>query len=163
MRWFLLAVTAVVLSGCGGFKAVQRGEWKLVWVDPAKRDAEAAREVVTRDRYEAEVAEGNRRGWEPPPGFVFPLLHEVDTIGMVPGEVQGFRVDESTEAELFVDGAGVESFWGPVEKRDGWKGDTDVTVRESALFLKATKPGKATVRLIRGPQTKDVPVTVRGK
>ncbi|MFZ5446726.1 MAG: hypothetical protein ACOZQL_42455 [Myxococcota bacterium] len=163
MRWLLLAVSAVVCTGCGGFKAVQRGEWKLVWVDPARRDAEAPREVVTRERYESEVAEGNRRGWEPPPGFVFPLLHEVDTIGMQPGEVQGFRVDEATEAELFVDGATVEVFWGPMEKRDAWKAGADVTVRESALFLEAKKPGKATLRLIRGPQTKDVPVTVQGK
>ena len=161
MRSLLLAVTAVTLSGCAGFKAVERGEWKLVWVDPAKRDAEAAREVVTRDRYEAEVAEGNRRAWEGPVGFVFPLLHEVDTIGLQVGEVQGFRVDEATEAELFVDGAGVELYWGGVEKRDGWKVDTDVTVRESSLFLKGVKAGKATLRLIRGPQQKDVPVTVK--
>jgi hypothetical protein len=161
MRLVLLAVTGVMLSGCAGFKAVERGEWKLVWVDPARRDAEAPRDVVTRDRYEAEVAEGNRRGWQAPAGFVFPLLHEVDAIGLQVGEVQGFRVDEATEAELFVDGAGVALFWGGVEKRDGWKVDTDVTVRESSLFVKGVKAGKATLRLVRGPQQREVTVTVQ--
>lgn len=157
----LLAAVLLLGSGCAGFKPVERGEWRLVYVDSARRDAEAPREVVTRDVYEAEVTEGTRRGWEPTPGFVFPLLHEVDKIGMKVGEVQGFRVDEGTEAELFVDGAGLSLYWGPVEKRDGWKGDTDDTVKESSLYVKATRAGAAVLRLIRGPVTKDVPVAVK--
>jgi len=161
MRWLLPAVVMLVGSGCAGFRSVERGDWRLVYVDSAKRDSEAAREVVTRDAYEAEVTEGTRRGWEPPPGYTFPLLHEVDKIGMKVGEVQGFRIDENTEAELFFDGGGLALYWGPVEKRDGWKGDTDVTVKESTLYLKATKAGPAALRLIRGPVTKDVPVVVK--
>jgi hypothetical protein len=161
MRWLLCAVLMLGGSGCAGFKSIERGEWKLVYVDSAKRGAEAAREVVSRDAYETEVTEGTRRAWEPMPGFVFPLLHEVDKIGLAVGEVAGFRVDEATEAELFVDGAGVQLYWGPVEKRDGWKGDTDVTVRESTLYVKATKPGAAVLRLVRGPTTRDVPVAVK--
>jgi len=148
-------------SGCAGFKSVERGDWRLVYVDSARRDAEAPREVVTRDAYEVEVTEGTRRGWEPPPGFVFPLLHEVEKIGLKVGEVQGFRVDEGTDAELSVDGAGVSLYWGQVEKRDEWQGDRDVTVKESSLFVKATKAGSAVLRLIRGSKTKDVPVDVK--
>jgi hypothetical protein len=159
MLW--LTVSMLCVSGCAGFKAVERGEWRLVYVDSAKRDAEAAREVVTRDAYEAEVTEGTRRGWEPTPGFLFPLLHEVDKIGMRLGEVVGFRVDEATDAELFVDGGGVQVYWGPVEKKDRWKVDSDVTVRESMLFVRGTKAGSAVLRLIRGPTTKDVPVAVK--
>lgn len=161
MRSFLCAVLVLGGSGCAGFKSVERGEWKLVYVDSAKRDAEAPREVVTRDAYEAEVTEGTRRGWEPTPGFVFPMLHEVDKVGLKVGEVAGFQVDEATEAELFVDGAGVSLYWGPIEKRDGWKGDTDVTVRESTLFVKGTRAGAAVLRLVRGPVSRDVPVTVK--
>jgi hypothetical protein len=161
MRWLLPAVLMLGGSGCAGFKSIERGEWRLVYVDSAKRDANAAREVVTRDAYEAEVTEGTRRGWEPTPGFVFPLLHEVDKIGLGVGEVMGFRVDETNPAELFVDGSGVQMYWGPMEKHDGWKGDTDVTVSESMLFVKGTKAGAAVLRLVRGPVTKDVPVTVK--
>ena len=160
MRWLLLAVS-MLGTGCAGFKSVDRGDWRLVYVDSAKRDAEAAREVITRDAYEVEVTEGTRRGWEPTPGFVFPLLHEVDKIGMKVGEIVGFRVDEATQAELFADGAGLQLYWGPVEKRDDWKGDSDVTVRESMLFVKGTRAGPGVLRLIRGSATKDVPVTVK--
>ena len=161
MRWLLLAVSMLGGSGCAGFKSVERGDWRLVWVDTAKRDAEAAREVVTRDAYETEVTEGTRRGWEATPGFVFPLLHEVEKIGMKVGEVVGFRVDESTQAELFVDGAGLQLYWGPVEKRDGWKGDRDVTMSESMLYVKGSRAGPGVLRLIRGSNTRDVPVTVK--
>jgi hypothetical protein len=147
--------------GCAGFKAVERGEWRLVYVDSAKRGGDAAREIITRDAYEVEVTEGTRRGWEPPPGFQFPLLHETDKVGMKVGEVVGFRVDEAAQAELFVDGGGLEVYWGPVEKRDGWKGDTDVTVKESMLFVKGKRAGPGALRLVRGQNTKDVPVTVK--
>ena len=161
MRWLLLAVTMLGGFSCAGFKSVERGDWRLVYVDTAKRDAEAAREVVTRDAYEAEVTEGTRRGWEPSPGYVFPLLHEVEKIGLRVGEIVGFRVDENREAELLVDGSGVELYWGPLEKKDGWKGDSDVTVRESTLFVKGTRAGASVLRLIRGSATKDVPVAVK--
>lgn len=159
----VLALLVLVGSGCGGFKAIERGEWKLVWVDSARRDAEAPREIITRDKYEEEVTAGTRRAWEPPPGFQFPLLHETDSIGMVVGEVQGYRIDEATSAELFLDGSGLDPYWGPTEKKDTWKGDIDVTVRESMLFIRATKEGKATLRVTRGPQQKDVPVTVKAE
>lgn len=160
MRW-LLASVLMLGSGCAGFKAADRGDWRLVYVDSAKRDAEAAREVITRDDYEVEVTAGTRRGWEPTPGFVFPLLHEVDKVGMKAGEVVGFRVDENSQTELFVDGNNLELYWGNVEKRDRWEGDRDVTVRESMLFVKGKRPGAAVLRLIRGANTKDVPVTVK--
>ena len=161
MRVLLLAVTMLGGFSCAGFKSVERGDWRLVYVDTAKRDAEAAREVVTRDAYEAEVTEGTRRGWEPSPGFVFPLLHETEKIGLRVGEIVGFRVDENSQAELLVDGSGLELYWGPLEKKDGWKGDSDVTVRESTLFVKGTRAGAGVLRLIRGSSTKDVPVAVK--
>lgn len=162
MRW--LCVTLGVALGslsCAGFHEVERGDWKLVYEDSAKRDIAAPREVVTRDTYEAEVSGGTRRGFEPPPGFVFPLLHETEAIGMTTGEVQAFRVNEANATELFLDGSTVELYWGQLEKRDEWKVDTDVTVRESALYVKAKKPGPAVLRLVRGSVTKDIPVTVK--
>jgi hypothetical protein len=85
MRWLLLTLLTMGATGCAGFKAVDRGQWKLVYVDSAKRDAEAPREVVTRETYDAEVAEGVRRGYEPPVGFGFPLLQAADGIGLKVG------------------------------------------------------------------------------
>jgi hypothetical protein len=161
MRWLLLTVSMLGGVGCAGFRAADRGEWKLVYADSAKRDAEAAREVITRDAYEVEVTEGTRRGWEPSPGFVFPLLHETDKIGLKVGEVIGLRIDETNPAELFLDGSVVELYWGPVEKRDDWKGDQGVTVRESMLFVEGRRAGTGALRLVRGSSTKDVPVTVK--
>lgn len=161
MRCLLLSLAMLSSVGCAGFKAVERGDWRLVYVDSAKRDAEAPREIITRDAYEAEVTEGTRRGWEAPPGFQFPLLHETDKVGMKVGEVVGFRVDEASQAELFAEGSTLELYWGPVEKRDGWKGDSDVTVKESLLFVKAKRAGPGALRLVRGQTTKDVPVTVK--
>jgi hypothetical protein len=161
MRGLLWVVALFGVAGCAGFRTVERGQWALVYVDSAQRGLEAPREVIPRDSYEAEVAEGTRRGWQPPTGFVFPQLHETDAIGLQAGDVAGFRVDEQTEAELFVDGSAVELFWGPVQKRDGWNVDTDVTIKESALYVKGLRAGKATLRLVRGSQERDVPVTVK--
>ena len=152
---------ALPLLSCAGFHQVERGEWKLVYVDGAQRGAEAAREVITREQYETEVAGGEGRGFVPPAGFEFPWLHETETIGMTVNEVQGFRVDEKSSADLFVDGSVLELYWGPLEKHDSWQGDIDVTVRESALYLKAKKQGVATLRLVRGNVTRDIPVTVK--
>lgn len=163
MRWLLWAAMLCGASGCAGFKAVERGEWKLVYVDAARRDVEAPREVLNRDDYEAEVSAGTRRGWEPPTGFAFPLLHETPAIGLQLGEVAGFRVDEANEAELFVDGSAVEVSWGRVEKRDGWNVDTDVTIKESALYVKGKSAGTATLRLVRGPTQQDIVVTVKAR
>lgn len=161
MRTLLVVVLAVAASSCAGFRALDRGEWRLVYVDSARRDAEAPREVVTRDAYEEEVAAGTRRGWEAPAGYSYPALHELERLELKVGEVAALRVDESTEADVLVDGNTVQAWWGPVEKKDTWQGDIDVTVRESMLYLKGLRAGPAAVRLVRGPQTKDVPVTVK--
>ncbi len=162
MRWLVVTLGMALGSfSCAGFHEVERGDWKLVYVDAAKRDIEAPREVVTHDTYEAEVAGGLRRGFEAPPGFVFPLLHQTEAIGLRVGEVQGFRVDEANATELFLEGNNVELFWGQLEKKDEWKVDTDVTVRESALYMKAKRAGPAMLRVVRGAVTKDIPVTVK--
>ncbi len=157
----LLVMTTLSLTGCAGFKAVERGEWKLVYADGAQRGPDSKREVITRDASEKEVAEGNRRTWDPPPGYVFPNLHQTDAVGLKVGEVAGFVVDEATDAQLFSDGDAVKLFWGQLEKRDTWKGDIDVTVRESTLFVEGTRAGSATLRLVRGQDTRDVKVTVK--
>lgn len=162
MRAQLLVVLAgLSVSGCAGFKAVERGDWRLVYADGAQRGPDSKRDVITHDDSEKEITGGNRRTWEAPPGYQFPKLQETDAIGLKIGEVAGFVIDEATDAELFADGTAVNLFWGPLEKRDGWKGDTDVTVRESTLYVQGKSAGTAVLRVVRGQNSKDVPVTVK--
>lgn len=161
MRTQLLVLTSLLLSGCAGFKAIDRGEWRLVYADSSQRGAESKREVITRDDSEKEIAEGNRRTWEAPPGYEFPKLQQTDSIGLKVGEVAGFIVDENSEAQLYADGDAVKLFWGPLEKKDGWKGDIDVTTRESTLYVLGKSQGKAVLRVVNGSGQKDIPVTVK--
>ncbi len=161
MRTQLLLLMALSVSGCAGFKAVERGEWRLVFADGAQRGPDSKREVITREDSEKEITEGNRRTWEAPPGYTFPKLQETDAVGLKVGEVAGFVIEEATDAQLYADGNAVSLFWGPLEKKDGWKGDTDVTVRESTLYVQGKSAGTAVLRVVRGQNSKDVPVTVK--
>jgi hypothetical protein len=159
----LLLAAAVITSSfsCAGFKPLDRGEYRRVFApDVTKRTPDAPQEVITRDAYEEEVTAGTRRGWEPPPGYVAPLLTETPKIGLKVGDVVELRVDESSPVELLLDGNGVEAYWTIEQKRDAWKDGTDVTVRESTLYLRGRKPGSAVLRYTRANQTKDVPITV---
>ncbi|MEW5741315.1 MAG: hypothetical protein AB1938_20500 [Myxococcota bacterium] len=163
LRICVVLALAVVVSSCAGFKPVDRGEYRRVFAaDVTKRSPDAPQEIITREAYEEEVAGGVRRGWEPPPGYVAPLLHETPTVGMKVGDVVELRVDESGPVELFLEGSVADAFWGPQVKRDEWKDGNDVTVRESTLFLQGRKPGKGALRYTRGNETKDVPISVTG-
>lgn len=160
--WSFVAVLAVSTS-CAGFKPVDRGEYRRVFAaEVTKRSPDAPQEVITREAYEEEVAQGNRRGWEPPPGYAAPLLHETPRVGLKVGEVVELRVDEAQGVELFLEGGVVDAYWGPTVKRDEWKDGADVTVRESTLFLRGKKPGAGALRYTRANDSKDVPITVTG-
>jgi hypothetical protein len=153
-------LTAVV-SSCAGFKPIERGEYRRVFAaDVTKRTSDAPQEIITREAYEAEVADGVRRGWEPPVGFTAPFLHETPAIGLKVGDIVELIVDESSEPELLLEGSVVEAYWNRTVKRDAWKDGTDVTVRESTLWLRGKKPGRGTLRYTRGNESKDVPITV---
>lgn len=157
----LLAAAVIASSSCAGFKALDRGEYRRVFTaDVTKRGPDSPQEVITRDAYEEEVAGGTRRGWEPPVGYEAPLLTQTPKVGLKVGDVVELRVDESSPVELFLDGNAVEAYWNPEVKRDAWKDGSDVTVRESTLYLRGKKPGSAVLRYTQANQTKDVPVTV---
>lgn len=161
MRTSLLLTLVVVCSGCAGFKPVERADWRRVFAaDVTKHSPDAKQDVISRDAYEEEVANGVRRGWEPPPGYTAPFLHETEKIGLKVGEVVELRVDESASVELLFDGKGAVVFWGEVVKRDEWSKDHDVTKRESTLFVLGKAPGSGVLRLNAGNKSKDVPVKV---
>ncbi len=161
MRTLWLLCAWFVVSGCGGFRTLSRGDWRLVYADGAKREADAKRSVITREHWEREVAEGQTRTWVPPPGYRFPALHETPSVGLTPGDIVGLIIDEHDEVTLQADGEAVALYWGPTEKRDVWVEDHDETVRESVLYVEGRRPGKATLRLQRGGSVIDVAVTVQ--
>ncbi len=160
MRRLLILPGLLLLSGCAGFKAVDRGDWFRVYADPALRGPEASQEIITRDAYEEEVAGGTRRTWEAPPGYAAPFLHETPAIGVKVGMVAEFRVEEEQGANLLLEGGFCRLYWTEPRKRDEWKSGSDVTRVESTVFVLGTKPGKGTLRLVSGNTTKDIPVTV---
>lgn len=156
-----LVIVALVASSCAGFKPVERADWRRVFAQGVtSRGPDAKQEVISRDAYEEEVAGGTRRGWEPPPGYSAPYLHETDKIGLKVGEVVELRVDESSPAELQFDGKGAVVYWTEIVKREEWKDSTDVTKRESTVFVFGKAPGSGVLRLQAGNKTKDVPVKV---
>lgn len=161
MRALLLVVLASSLSGCGGFKAVSRGEWRLVYADPQKREAGSKLTVITREANDLEVTEGRRRLWSPPPGYQMQPLHKTASIELKVGDIEGFIVDESSETQVLADGDAVTLFWGELEKRDAWDGDHDITIRQSTLYVEAKRPGKATLRVAHDGENHDVVVTVK--
>lgn len=140
---------------------MSRGEWRLVYANPEKRDPDSKLTVITRDVFDVEVTEGHKRAWNPPPGYKAGVLHETSAIELKVGAIEGFTVDEKDDAQVLADGDAVALFWGELEKRDAWDGDHDVTIKQSTLFIEGKRPGKATVRIVRGSDTHDVPVTVK--
>ena len=161
MRALLLVVLASSLLGCGGFKAVSRGDWRLVYDDPQHREAGSKLTIITRDANDLEVTEGRKRLWSPPPGYQTPALHQTKVIELQVGAIEGFIVDESHDTQVLVDGDAVNLFWGEFEKRDAWDGDHDVTIRQSTLYVEAKRPGKATLRVVHDGENHDVPVVVK--
>ena len=158
------ALLVLTVCACSSWRNVERVEWRRVFAqDEVKRTPDARQEIISRDKYEEEVAAGVHRAYEPPPGFQSPFLHETDGIGLKLNEVMEFRVDESEPVDLQLTGECAEVFWAPMVKKDEWKGDEGVTKKLSLLLVRAAKPGKGTLRLLTGASTKDVPVTVTAK
>lgn len=159
-RRLTVVVSLVALSGCAGFKAVDRGDWFRVYADPASRGPTAKQELISRDKYEEEVAAGNRRSYEPLPGWVAPYLAQTDSVTVAVGEVVEYRIDEAKPADVQVNGAAAEIYLTDARKKDAWKDGSDVTLVESSLFIRGVRAGKATLRLSTHDVTKDIPVTV---
>lgn len=155
-----VAILGVAFSSCASFRPVERGDWLRVYANPGGAQGPSSpQDVVARSQVDLERTEGVVRAWQPPTGFEAPLLVETPTLALKVGEVQQLRIDEP--AELQLQGAAVELFWNEAVKRDEWKDGTDVTRRESMVFVKAKKEGTATLRVIVGETSKDTVVTVK--
>jgi hypothetical protein len=154
--WLVLCVS------CSGFKAIERGDWRRVYTKDSAtvKSLDAPQEVITREKYEEELANDVRRTFTPSPGWTAPWLLDTEAIGLTVGEVAEFRIDELKPVEVQVQGSSVTLYWGARVKKDEWKDGTDITRRESTLFVQGASKGSAVLRLITEEGPKDVPVTV---
>jgi hypothetical protein len=162
-RLFLIASILALAVGCSSFRAVERGEWRRVYTKDAAsvKSLDAPQEIIPREKYEEELANDVRRTWSPSPGWQPAWLADTEEIGLTVGEVNEFRLDEARPVEVQMMGSAAEVYWGVRVKKDEWKEGTDITRRESTLFVKGKEKGKLTLRLVTDDSTKDIPVTVR--
>ncbi|MCU0696103.1 MAG: Ig-like domain-containing protein [Myxococcaceae bacterium] len=162
-RLFLIVSILALAIGCSSFRAVERGDWRRAYTKDAStvKSLDAPQEIITREKYEEELANDVRRTWSPSPGWQPAWLTDVEEIGLAVGEVNEFRINEVKPVEVQVLGSAAELYWGARVKKDEWKDGTDVTRRESTLFVKGKEKGKVTIRLVLDEGTKDIPLTVR--
>jgi hypothetical protein len=177
MRRALIIVALSSLTACGGWKSIERGEWEVVWTkENATRPAEDkvkmlqgyggfGQEVIPREKYDEEIAEGNRRKVEPLAGVRPSTLTDVEgKVTLAVGELRTFRINEKTEPTITWQGNAVDVYLTEPKRVDGWKGDEAVDGREAMLHVVGLKPGKAKFQMIEGSEhTTLVEITVTAK
>jgi hypothetical protein len=141
-----LIVSLLFLSGCAAHMhgLPRGGDFQLVWTG-----AEGTEQVViTREKYETEIAEGKHREVKFVTDAKAPVLADHGgTIELTMGTVGRFRLNEGNQVQLAGDEAVFEAFWSDAKKVDAWEGDQARTHVESELFLRPVKPGKGKLKL----------------
>jgi hypothetical protein len=135
------------LTGCAAhMHALPRGgDFQLVWTGPEEQD----QVVITREKYEAEIAEGRHREVKFVTDAKAPILADHEgSIALTLGTVGRFRLNEGTSVQLGSDEAAFEAYWSDAKKVDSWEGDQAKTHVESELFLKPLKAGKGKLKLV---------------
>lgn len=175
----LLGFAVLALCSCAGFRALDRGEWVLVWteetvrkemvngtpIEVARPAPGARQEVIPQERYDSEVAEGKRRSVSAPLGEV---PKHVNSLGgpleMMVGEVKELIIEEPKEAQLLVSGDCVRPYWTKRKEVAAWKGDQPDDRKESSLFIIADDPGTAKLKVVyAGKEPLLVEVNVHAK
>ena len=120
------AVGLLLFSNCAAtLNPVQKSEWVLVNSDDGK-----SQEIIPRDAYEVEVAQGRGRLAKFAVGEKPPVLHQTSaTLTATVGEVLRFRINEGSHVELFSDEAVAQVYWDKDRTVDGWKGDQPLESR----------------------------------
>ncbi len=153
----------LALCSCAGFKALDRSEWVLVWSDETvqtemvngtpieivKPTPGARQEIIPKERYDSEVAEGKRRQVAAKLGQVPKRVTDVkEPIELMVGEVRELLIDEpKKDAEVFVSGSAVRSYWTNAKTLEDYKEGKELNTTQSSLFLLADDGGNAKVKV----------------
>lgn len=160
-RAIVSAALLAFAASCAGLREVPRGDYQRVYASADVAPSPGApQDVITRDVWEAELAQSVVRTWQPPTGWAPASLEDEPRLSLAVGDIVELVVNESDEPELWLGGSAVEAFWGPPQKRDLWEDGADVTVRRSTLWLRGRKPGQSTLRYRHGEATMDIAITV---
>lgn len=141
-----LTFALVLMTGCAAqMHALPRGgDFQMVWVGAE----EGEQSVITREKFDGEIAEGKHREVKFLTDAKAPVLADHQgPIELKLGTVGRFRLTEGNSVQLGGDEAVFEAYWSDAKKVDTWEGDQARTHIESELFLKPVKPGKGTLKL----------------
>jgi hypothetical protein len=142
IRFFSLLL--LVAACAPTLRSIDRGQWVLVTTDDSK-----SQELITQDAYEKEVVAGRERKVKLAIDTIAPVLHEAHSpLELGNGEVLRFRLNEGSSVDLQSDEAVIDTYWTESYRVDGWKGDQAVETKESMVYLRALKPGKAKLKLV---------------
>lgn len=156
-----LTFVVLCLTGCAAHMhpLPRGGDFQLVWAGAE----EQSQVVITREKYEGEVAEGRHREVKFLTDAKAPVLADHNgPIELTLGTVGRFRLNEGKTVQLGSDEAVFEAYWSDAKKVDTWEGDEARTHIESELFLRPVKPGKGKLKLqddVWGNHEWDVVVT----
>lgn len=154
----------MALCSCAGFRAMDRGEWVLVWSDETvqtqmvngtpieivKPTPGAKQEVIPIERYDAEIAEGKRRKASAALGVVPKQVTEIrEPMELMLGEVRELIIDEPKpdEVQVSVAGSAVRPYWTKAKELSDYRDGQEINKHQSSLFLLADDSGTAKVKV----------------
>jgi hypothetical protein len=154
----------LALCSCAGFKALDRSEWVLVWSDETvqtqmvngtpieivKPTPGAKQEIIPKERYDSEIAEGKRRSVSAKLGQVPKRVTDIkEPIELMVGEVRELLIDEpkKDEVQVAVAGSAVRPYWTTSKTLEDYKDGQEVVRNQSSLFLLADDSGSAKVKV----------------
>jgi len=153
----------LALCSCAGFKPLDRSEWVLVWSDETVRTEVvngtpieivkptpgAKQEIIPKERYDSEVAEGKRRSVAAKLGQVPKKASDIkEPIELMIGEVREILIEEpKKDAEVFVAGSAVRPYWTTPKTLEDYREGKEINTVQSSLFLLADDGGNAKVKV----------------
>lgn len=152
-----------MLCSCSGWQALTREDWVMVWSDETvstqmvngtpieivKPTPGAKQEIIPKERWESEIAEGKRRQVSAALDKVPKLITDIhEPIELMVGEVRELRIEEPNgEPQVAAAGSAVRVYWTKAKTLEDFKDGQEVNKKESSLFVRAEDGGNAKVKV----------------